>query len=387
MRILLTADAVGGVFTYAFELAAALLRAGAEVVLATEGAPLAPDQRAAVAGIPGLVHHGTAHRLEWMPEPWDDVAAAGRWLLALEGRERPDVVHLDAYAHGALPFEAPKVVVGHSCVLSWFEAVRGVPAPEREWRRYREAVTAGLRGADAVVAPTAAMLRALRRHYGPLPPARVIPNGRDPERFRPGPKERVILAAGRVWDEAKDAAAVARVAPRVPWPVLIAGEREEPGRGAGARGGAASSASGEDGPPPGARPVPGAPAFLGRLPAPALAAWLARAAIFAHPARYEPFGLAVLEAALSGCALVLGDVASLRENWDGAAVFTPPGDDDALAARLAALARNEGLRAVLSARARARALALGPDRMAAAYLDLYRTLLLARRRAPAEPTA
>ncbi len=32
------------------------------------------------------------------------------------------------------------------------------------------------------------------------------------------------------------------------------------------------------------------------------------------PARYEPFGLSVLEAALSGCALVLGDIPSLRES-------------------------------------------------------------------------
>ncbi len=39
---------------------------------------------------------------------------------------------------------------------------------------------------------------------------------------------------------------------------------------------------------------------------------------------YEPFGLSVLEAALSGCALVLGDIPSLRENWDGAADFAEP---------------------------------------------------------------
>ena len=38
-------------------------------------------------------------------------------------------------------------------------------------------------------------------------------------------------------------------------------------------------------------------------------------------ALYEPFGLAVLEAAQAGCALVLSDIPTFRELWDGAALF------------------------------------------------------------------
>jgi glycogen(starch) synthase len=389
VRVLLTADAIGGVFTYALELAGALAGAGAAVVLATEGVRLAPEQRAAVRGIPGVVLHESGFRLEWMPDPWEDVAAAGDWLLELERRERPDVVHLDSYAHGRLPFRAPKLVVGHSCVLSWWEAVKREPAPRDEWARYRAAVRAGLAGADAVVAPTAAFLRALERHYGPLPPARVVPNGRSPDRFRPGPKEPFVLAAGRVWDEAKNVAAVARVAGRLPWPVYVAGEAVEPGREGTA---AAAAPVNAPAPAPGFGPSTRSggrlsgkaggsgrsATFLGRLSHAQMSWWLGRAAIFVHPARYEPFGLAVLEAALSGCALVLGELPSLRENWDGAALFSPAGDDAALVARVAELAANPGLRAALGARARARALDLGADRMAAAYLDLYRALLAPR---------
>ena len=72
--------------------------------------------------------------------------------------------------------------------------------------------------------------------------------------------------------------------------------------------------------------------LLGKLSESELARHYARAAIYCLPARYEPFGLSVLEAALSGCALVLGDIPSLRENWTGAAEFAPP--DDASAFRL-----------------------------------------------------
>jgi glycosyltransferase involved in cell wall biosynthesis len=120
--------------------------------------------------------------------------------------------------------------------------------------------------------------------------------------------------------------------------------------------------------------------FLGRLSREELARWLSRASIFVHPARYEPFGLAVLEAALSGCALVLGDLGSLRENWDGAATFVPPWDEEALAAAIAQLVADERGRRALAARARSRALALTPARMAASYLECYRALAAEWRR-------
>jgi glycosyltransferase involved in cell wall biosynthesis len=176
----------------------------------------------------------------------------------------------------------------------------------------------------------------------------VVLNGRDPARFRPGPKEPLVLGAGRVWDEGKNLAALVSVAPRVPWPVVIAGDPVPPS-------------------PLGAR-------FVGRVSEDDMAGWLSRASIFAHPARYEPFGLAVLEAALSGCALVLGDIDSLRELWEGAAELVPPDDVDALAARITALAQDGARRRALGARARARALGFTPERMAAGYLALYGAL-------------
>lgn len=373
MKVLLHADAVGGAFTWAVELARGLVRRGVRVVLATEGAALTPDQRAAVAAVPGLSHREARYRLEWMEEPWDDVARAGDWLVSLERRERPDLVHLSAYAHAARPFRAPRLVTAHSCVLSWWEAVRGERAPPA-WDRYRREVGAGLRAADAVVAPTQAMAAALVRHHGPIPRPAVIPNGRDPARFPPGRKLPLVLGAGRLWDEAKGAAAVARVAPEVPWAVALAGEGDA---GLGLQAAGLRSAEGEPG-RTGAWRGNGPVHLLGRVPEAQLAGWLARASIFAHPARYEPFGLAVLEAALCGCALVLGDIDSLRELWDGAAMFVPPGDDRALCGALRALAGDDRGRAVFAAAARARALGLGSDRMTDGHLCLYRALAAPR---------
>jgi glycosyltransferase involved in cell wall biosynthesis len=319
------------------------------------GAPLDEQQRTAVQQIANVTLFESAWKLEWMEEPWDDVAAAGAWLLDLEVLMRPDVVHLNGYAHGALPWRSPTLMVGHSCVFSWFTAVKGA-APPADWERYRQEVRRGLHAAGLVTAPTAAMLTALRVHYGGFRAAPAIYNGRRPTRFPPLAKQPYILTAGRVWDEAKNIAALARVAPQLSWPVFVAGEERHPAGGT-----------------VHLRAV----RRLGRLAPAELAVWLGRAAIFALPARYEPFGLTVLEAGLAGCALVLGDIPSLREVWDGAAVFVPPDQADALAEALEHLSRDVRRRERLARRARARALRYTPVRMARAYAALYARLTCA----------
>src|SRR5690606_15990509 len=97
----------------------------------------------------------------------------------LEREIEPDIIHLNDLAHGNLPWQAPVLLVGHSCVFSWWEAVKSQAAPLEQWRRYQSVVRASLVNAELVVAPTYAMLSALLRHYGPAKASQVIPNGRD----------------------------------------------------------------------------------------------------------------------------------------------------------------------------------------------------------------
>jgi glycogen synthase len=356
MRVLMTADPVGGVWTFALELCAGLARHGVTVTLATLGAPLTSAQRSAAAGLPGLQLEESTFRLEWMAEPWSDLEHAGSWLLRLEREHRPDVTHLNHLVHGDLPWRTPVLVSGHSCVASWWQAVHGTALPG-EWATYRLRVTRSLHAAECVVAPTRAMLAQLRHHYGLLPLAAVVPNGRDPARFSPGrSKEHVVFCAGRLWDAAKNAQALATVAPLLDWPVCIAGERVSPD---GSR-----------------AEVAGANVYmLGALSPEELALWYGRAAIYALPARYEPFGLTALEAALSGCALVLGDIPSLREVWGAAASYVAPDDLSGLHERISELIRNAAMRTELAERASEVAARLSPESTAQGYLRLYRKLV------------
>jgi len=360
-RVLMTADTVGGVWDYSLQLADGLSARGTAVMLATMGPVPTDDQLAAAAQVAGLSVVSRDCRLEWMEDPWSDVDAAGQWLLDLESRFNPDVVHLNGYAHGTLPWRAPKLVVGHSCVYSWWAAVRG-GAPPSCWSMYRKRVRAGLAAADAVVAPTQTMAAALAQHYGRTGTV-VIPNGRDRRYYSPGPKGPFVLCAGRLWDEAKNIGLLVSAARRLPWPVYIAGETTEPGA-------CPPAGAGHE-----ARPSRRQVHALGRLPSPVLRQWLACAAIYALPAKYEPFGLSALEAALSGCALVLGDIPSLRENWDGAAAFVPTNDSEALVFCIRGLARSPRDVERLAGLARARAQNLSVERMVDRYLDVYTSVM------------
>jgi glycogen(starch) synthase len=352
VKILMTADPIGGVWNYALQLSGALAAHRVHVSLATLGGEPSPAQRAQLARLSNVTLHESGFRLEWMSEPWDDLDRAGRWLLSLEQEIEPDIVHLNHLVHADLPWKTPVLSVGHSCVLSWWAAVHGGPLPV-QWALYRRRVARSLQAARCVVAPTQAMLTELEHYYGPFRQAAVIYNARDPRLFRAAHKEPIILSAGRIWDRAKNVAALAAVAPHVAAPILVAGETTGPdGKGvavAGVR-------------------------LLGSLDPDALAAWYGRAAVYALPARYEPFGLTALEAALSGCALVLGDIDSLREIWGAAARYVSPDDPEGLRDTLNGLLANTTLRSRLAAHAMARALQFTPARLAQAYLTLYRTL-------------
>jgi glycosyltransferase involved in cell wall biosynthesis len=349
----MTTDTLGGVWNYAIDLCRFLSEEGVEVALATMGRPLSQSQIAESNLISGLKVFQGNYKLEWMENPWADVRKAGEWLLSLEAEFKPDVVHLNAYCFGALTWHAPTLMVCHSCVGSWWECVKGKTLPP-EWEPYRMNVKHGLAASDLVVAPTESMLGQARRLYGPFKWSVMIPNGRDSRDYVPKAKEEFVLSAGRFWDEAKNLSALVEAAPKISWPIYIAGEA-------------------------GSNPTPSV-TNLGHLSSQELASWLAKAWIYALPARYEPFGLSILEAALSGCALVLGDIPSLRENWTGCAIFVDPNSPDEIWTDVQSLIRDEHLRRTLGKNAQAKGWTFGITRFGRTYLDLYEQLAQSPRR-------
>jgi glycosyltransferase involved in cell wall biosynthesis len=345
-RVLMTADAVGGVWQYALRLSRSLQAYDVEVHLATMGPSPDEQQRAEAAAISNLKLYECSYKLEWMTDPWEEIEQASMWLLYLEQEIRPDVVHLNNYVFGELPWDCPVIVVAHSCVLSWWQSVKDTEAPAA-WQTYRQRVSKGLQSADQVVAVSQYMADQLQTYYGPLENIQVIHNGLEND-YLPGEKKPEAFCMGRVWDEGKNIQIFRQAGVGSDWPLYLAGDGGEQ---------MFSNITGLH--------------YLGKLDAEQVYNHLRRVSVYISPARYEPFGLAVLEAAAHGCALLLSDIPAYREIWGEAAHYFDPLNPDSLQNARKALESSPEMIAEMGEKAYQRSLKYGQKVSCAAYMQLY----------------
>jgi glycosyltransferase involved in cell wall biosynthesis len=365
MHVLITTDTVGGVWTYARELVTGLARRGVEVTLVSFGDVPTPQQMLWLDSLPNVNFHPTAFRLEWMQDVEEDLAASAEYLERLIDDAKPDMLHLNQFYYGALQTRLPKLVVGHSDVVSWWVAVHGEEPRETKWLRwYRQVVTQGLQRADAVATPSQWMLDALECHYGALPPATVVHNGRSPTLFNPHvSKDDYVMSVGRLWDAGKQVSLLAQE--ELPVSVIIAGPEEHPG--------------GVAHPDKMSGTVRPKLHFRGTQNEVQLRLLYSRAAIYAATSRYEPFGLAPLEAALSRCAIIANDIPSFHEVWGENAIYFRHNDAHSLGEQVMQLHRDPELRRTYANFAYQHALKnFTCDRMVDEYLSLYQSLVPAQ---------
>ncbi|MGU3466767.1 glycosyltransferase [Methylobacterium sp. C33D] len=351
-HVLMSADAVGGVWQYSLDLAAGLVRRGLAVTVAVLGPAPSAARIAAAEGATGAQIRTTGLPLDWTAATPGAVLDAARALAGLARTVGADLVHLHSPAMALADFPVPVVAVCHSCVATWWDAVETGPLPaDLAWRH--DLTARGCRAADALLAPTRAHALATARVCGLARPPAVVRNGRAPGAARPRAAEPFAFTAGRLWDRAKNAAALDRLAARLPVPLRAAGPVDGPN---------------------GARVETRHLRRLGRLDDAGIAAELAGRPVFVSLARYEPFGLAVLEAAAAGCALVLSDMPVFRELWDGAAAFVGADDDAAAARAVRDLLDDPARRDAAGAAAADRAARYGVEAMTEGVLGVLRGL-------------
>ncbi|AIE83911.1 glycosyltransferase family 4 protein [Fimbriimonas ginsengisoli] len=342
-HVLMTGEPVGGVWGFSLDLARGLAVHGVRTTLATMGHSPTTSQVEEAQGVPGLELHHTESR--------PDTEAAAQWLLALADRVRPDVVHLNGFAHTSLPWNVPSLVVAHGDAVSRRLAVRPGLAITPDLHEYKQQVQRGLSSASMVVSSTLAGLADLQRNYEVAPPSRAIPIGKSRSEPLGARKRPLVLSAARCWDESKNLNVLQQAARQVEWAVYVAGDL-----------------------PQDRQPRMQEVNFLGRLCPGALSAWFSRASLYALPAKYDPDGLSALEAALAGCALVLADIPSLRELWNGVAIFAPADDSAAFAAAIQQFSEDPIRRFDFAGRALERAQRYSVPAMACDYLFAYQDL-------------
>src|SRR5260370_19555988 len=124
LRILMTADAVGGVWVHATELARSLCEGGNEVMLTVIGPRPRPDQLRPLRGVHGLQLKITDLLLEWMDPAGTDIRRAGQMLRIIADAFQPDLVHLNSFREGNLNWSGPVLLSGLSCGQTWWRACR-----------------------------------------------------------------------------------------------------------------------------------------------------------------------------------------------------------------------------------------------------------------------
>ncbi len=351
MHVLMTTDTVGGVWRYALSLAKGLRSFNVVTTFANLGPEASAKQQAEAAAIPGLQLVETGLPLDWLVEDEAAISSSAQELAKMAQDYAADIIQLNSPIFAAFEyFKLPTVGVCHSCLATWWDSTCGGELPpDFLWRT--ALLARGYNACDKLVAPSRAFAAMTARRYGILPV--VVANGADqPDGSRDVAKERFVLTAGRLWDKGKNVTTLDEAAGLLDAPVYAAGALSHP--------------------PANEVRCQNAIA-LGRLDAADLQIWMQRAAIYASMAVYEPFGLAVLEAAQTGCALVLADTDGFRELWDDAALFVSPYDADALSKALQMLLDKPELTARIGESARISAKAFSVDRMAAGMLAIYRS--------------
>ena len=264
------------------------------------------EQEQEAAKLSNVLLYKSDYKLEWMQDPWEDVEKARKWINCIYHTVLPDLVHLNNYAQVCGDWECPTISVFHSCVSTWWQAVKGTAVPSH-WQQYVETVKSSLQCSDLVVSPSKAILEKAQATHGFTTESKVIYNGRDlsfPERGKTLEIENVH--------------------------------------------------------------------FLGSLSETEVREWIHRASIFVSPTKYEPFGLAILEAAEAGCALALSNIETLQEIWGDSALFFNPQDREEAKAKIMELIENETQRETYSEKALLRSELYSTEKMGDAYFEMYK---------------
>lgn len=353
LRILMTVDAVGGVWRYAMTLARSLHECGVQTIFCGFGPPPTACQREEASQLGKLVWTGLP--LDWTVESADQLTAVPATIATLANEHNVDVIHLNLPSQAAgLNTRRPILTVTHSCTVTWFHAVRGTRVPAG-WHWQKALNAEGFRRSSLVVAPSRSHACLTESCYDAGPVETVLNAapacGAGPDT---ADREHLVYAAARWWDDGKNAGVLDEAARLSPWPVLALGDTAGP-QGQTVQLDHARS--------------------FGSLPHETVRSISSRAAIFVSPSRYEPFGLAALEAASGGAALVLSDIPTYRELWDGAARFASPESPEAFALQVQLLADDEEMRRTFADLARARASRFSPGQQARAMSRHYSRLV------------
>lgn len=347
--ILMTTDTIGGVWNFTNSLIKELQKYNLQIKLVTLGRQLSDAQRKEIKNFNNLAIFENECKLEWMENPWDDITKSCNWIQDIVRQENPDIIHFNSFTFNSLSFGKPTMCTAHSCVLSWYQNVKGT-RPSGNWDFYYRFVKSGLHRVNYVTVPSKFMERQINKFYNRN--CLVIYNGVE-QNSNITSKEQIVYSVGRVWDEAKNFSILSEIASYVEWPIIISGSTKLETQG---KTNLVENNNVQ---------------YLGECSSNEIYSLMKKSSIFVSTSLYEPFGLAVLEAASNGCALILPDIDSFIEIWGDAALFYKKNSSHSLLSAIKKLTSNSILLSLYSKKALEQSSKYSIVNTASQYYSLY----------------
>jgi len=368
---------IGGVERGVIEISRHLGHAGHEIVLLPKASRV-QEVEVLLAGVPNLTLTPLNVRSHVMSlgNAWID----GTWIQDIAARAGADVVYFPY--NWSFPFRkrAPCLLTVHDVIPLTFREAMG---PFRNRLLYRPGMHLACRLNDTVVTVSQFSKEDMSRRLGvPADKIHVIPNGiRASTRRQPrveaeltrtlGLERGFVLSVGGIHERKNVPRLIAAFARLVrssgfPGSLVITGrvsgapyqERmREVCREAVKRTG-----------------LEGRVVFAGFVSDEELDALLRLALCLVYPSLYEGFGLPVLEAMNAGTPVLTSTTTALPEVAGGAALLVDPRDEEAIAAGMENLVKNNKMRTELARKGRRWAASFTWGRTAEAYLSLFREL-------------
>jgi glycosyltransferase involved in cell wall biosynthesis len=217
-------------------------------------------------------------------------------------------------------------------------------------------------GAEVIIAVSAFTGKQVETYLNvPATRIRVVHHGVLPREIPDLPKEKVVLCVGAI-QRRKNQAGLVRAFRAMPqdWTLVLAGS--------------SGYGSEETFQEIGTSPCAGRIHVTGYLPDAEIAAWYARASIFAFPSLDEGFGMPVLEAMAAGLPVITSDQSALPEVSGDAAILVNPANESDIGDALKTLARDESRRASMAALGRAHAATFRWPNTVKATARIYREI-------------
>ena len=347
-KLLLTTDPYGGVATFVTALLPHLVKEY-QVKIVAVGRCNIPLTLVQVAADHDVELIPVREALEWMPGEEESVAEAEDIVEGLAYKYQPDVVHINSYGFAKVAEQYPTVLTLHSDLYTWFDNVEG-SLPKGHQQAYKSLVEDSIYYSSAVVAPTQRYLAEASQFYKNLDKAVVVYNGIDTSDANLAEKEDMVLAAGRLGDASKGLKYLIEAAEAGCFSLWLVGSL------------------------PTDIHLPEKVKACGQVTAERLYMLMSRAAVYALPALYEPFGYSYLEAASRGCALVGFSLSTLQEIWGDSMKYTQQRDARVLAHDITQLLEDKAALLGMQKLAKERSMLYPAHAMASSYMKIYNNI-------------